>query len=74
MTFGYNSTLIDKRTTDRMKDWADELLRQIGYARVSAEERKRPVIFICHSLVKQSISSGKLKLVLMINIGWSSGS
>ena len=54
MTFGYNSALLDKGCNDRMRDWADELLRQLGYVRVSDEERKRPIIFICHSLVGSS--------------------
>lgn len=51
MTYGYNAALCDKKSNDRIRDWADELLRQIGYLRVSDEERTRPVIFICHSLV-----------------------
>ena len=51
MTFGYNSALMDKGSNDRMRDWADELLRQVGYVRVSVEEQTRPIIFICHSLV-----------------------
>ena len=51
MTFGYNSALFDKRSNDRMRDWADELLRQVGYFRASDEEQTRPIIFICHSLV-----------------------
>ena len=52
MTFGYDSTLINKKNDDRVKDWADELLRQVGYVRMSPEEQKRPIIFICHSLVR----------------------
>ena len=51
MTFGYNSALFDRRSNDRMRDWADELLRQIGYVRTSNEEQTRPIIFIGHSLV-----------------------
>ncbi|KAI9851909.1 MAG: hypothetical protein M1830_006840, partial [Pleopsidium flavum] len=50
MTFGYNSTLVDKKSNDRLRDWADELLRQVGYVRSSAEEQERPIVFICHSM------------------------
>ena len=50
MTFGYNSTLVNKTSNDRINDWADELLRQVGYVRTSVEERTRPIIFVCHSL------------------------
>jgi triacylglycerol esterase/lipase EstA (alpha/beta hydrolase family) len=50
MTFGYNSTLVDRKSNDRLQDWADELLRQVGYVRVSAEEQRRPILFVCHSM------------------------
>ncbi|KAI4131528.1 MAG: hypothetical protein LQ338_001162 [Usnochroma carphineum] len=50
MTYGYDSTLINKKSNDRIKDWADDLLRQIGHIRTGAHERKRPILFICHSL------------------------
>lgn len=52
MTFGYDSTLINRKSSDRIRDWADELLRQVGYVRVTSEEQTRPMIFICHSLVR----------------------
>ena len=51
MIFGYDSTLFNRKSNDRIRDWADELLKQIGYVRVKEEERTRPIIFICHSLV-----------------------
>ena len=51
MTFGYDSTLFNKKSNDRIRDWADELLKQVSYVRNTEEERNRPVIFICHSLV-----------------------
>lgn len=50
MTYGYDSTLINKKSNDRIKDWADELLRQIGHVRTADSEQKRPILFICHSL------------------------
>ena len=51
MTHGYDSALINKKSNDRIRDWADELLRQVGYLRTNTREKKRPIIFICHSLV-----------------------
>ena len=51
MTFGYNSTLIDRKSNDRLQDWADDLLRQIGHARGYQQSHQRPVILVCHSLV-----------------------
>ena len=50
ITFGYNSTLVNKTSNDRIQDWADELLRQVGYVRTTAVEQSRPIIFVCHSL------------------------
>ncbi len=54
MTFGYDSTFINRKSNDRIRDWADELLRQVGYVRTSPEEHARPIIFTCHSLVRSS--------------------
>ena len=51
MTFGYDSSLTNRKSQDRIRDWADELLRQVGYVRTALEEQARPIIFICHSLV-----------------------
>ena len=51
MTFGYNSTLIDRKSNDRLQDWADDLLRQIGHVRGYEQDQQRPVVFVCHSLV-----------------------
>ena len=50
MTFGYKSTLVDRTSNERIQDWADELLRQVGYVRTTAVEQSRPIIFVCHSL------------------------
>jgi hypothetical protein len=38
MTFGYNSTLFDKARTDRLQDWADDLLGNVGDVRETPEE------------------------------------
>lgn len=40
MTFGYHSSPINRKSNDRMRDWADELLRQVGYLRTSPEEHE----------------------------------
>jgi triacylglycerol esterase/lipase EstA (alpha/beta hydrolase family) len=51
MTFGYESTLVDTRKlTDRFEDYADQLIREIIRVRGSNPTRKRPIIFICHSM------------------------
>ena len=51
MTYGYNSTLIDKREMQsRFSDFADNLLILLGDNRSTAEERARPLLFICHSM------------------------
>ena len=54
MTFGYDSSLINRKSDDRIRDWADELLRQVGYVRTTPEEYARPIVFICHSLVRST--------------------
>jgi len=50
MTFGYNSSLFDAKSTDRLSDWANFLLSKLEDIRTSPEESSRPIIFICHSL------------------------
>jgi hypothetical protein len=50
MTFGYNSTLFDKRRIDRLQDWADDLLGNVSSVREAPEEQARPMILVCHSL------------------------
>ena len=70
MTFGYNSTLVNRNSNDRIQDWADELLKQVGYVRTTIEEQSRPMVFVCHSLgglvgrqamVRLSINSKKFE-------------
>ena len=56
MTFGYDSTLVNRKSNNRIKDWADELLHQVGHVRMSPEEQQRPILFICHSLVRDALS------------------
>ncbi|PVH96067.1 hypothetical protein DM02DRAFT_688675 [Periconia macrospinosa] len=51
MTYGYNSSLLDRGSIDmRLSNIADSMLLALGNLRSSAEEQSRPVIFICHSM------------------------
>jgi hypothetical protein len=50
MTFGYDSTLVNSKSNDRIQDWAEEFVRQIGRIRQTESEQRRPCILICHSL------------------------
>ncbi|KAL8989972.1 MAG: hypothetical protein Q9169_008238 [Polycauliona sp. 2 TL-2023] len=38
MTYGYDSTLIKKESNERIKDWADDLLQQIGHGGLVVKE------------------------------------
>lgn len=49
MTFGYNSTLFETHSKDRLQNWADYLLRGLEEVRQGAAAN-RPIIFVCHSL------------------------
>ncbi|KAE9364446.1 hypothetical protein N431DRAFT_563751 [Stipitochalara longipes BDJ] len=50
MTFGYSSQLRDRNNISEIGDWADYLLLLVGGVRRTLNERKRPIIFVCHSL------------------------
>jgi triacylglycerol esterase/lipase EstA (alpha/beta hydrolase family) len=51
ITFGYTSTLVDKRKlSERFEDYADQLIKRIILLRGSTTERRRPIIFVCHSM------------------------
>jgi hypothetical protein len=50
MTFGYNSTLFDRSSTDRLSDWANFLLSKLEDSRTAPEASNRPIILVCHSL------------------------
>ena len=49
-TFGYNSRLFDKSSTDRLHDWADFLLQGVSSLRTATGTTTLPMIFICHSM------------------------
>lgn len=50
LTFGYNSKTYFSRSKSNVQDFASELLAAISTRRQTAIERKRPLVFICHSL------------------------
>lgn len=50
MSFGYNSIVQFSKGTAGISEFAEQLLEALMAWRTSPEEKKRPVIFICHSL------------------------
>jgi hypothetical protein len=50
MSYGYNSAVQLSKSTASIGDFADSLLEELVSWRRSSVEKKRPVIFICHSL------------------------
>lgn len=50
MSFGYNSIVQFSKGTAGISEFAEQLLEALMAWRTSSEEKKRPVIFICHSL------------------------
>lgn len=51
MTFGYNSNLMDGKSINHgLKDFADSLIDGLKFVRATDDEKRRPVLFICHSM------------------------
>ncbi|KAH7187136.1 hypothetical protein DER44DRAFT_173441 [Fusarium oxysporum] len=50
MTFGYDSTVLFGKSTSQIHDYALDLSSQLQMIRSLPQERKRPLVFICHSL------------------------
>ncbi|GAW10773.1 hypothetical protein ANO14919_001080 [Xylariales sp. No.14919] len=50
MTFGYNSSLLLSHSKGRIEEFARQLLDKLWEMRNSLETRKRPLIFVAHSL------------------------
>lgn len=50
MTFGYNSMLFMGHSASNITDFATDLLERILLRRRSSAEKKRDIVFICHSL------------------------
>jgi len=50
MTFGYDSALLFSQSEMKLVDFAQDLLTRLHHAREDPVERKRPLVFICHSL------------------------
>jgi predicted alpha/beta-fold hydrolase len=50
MSYGYNSSVFGTTAEADINSFAEQLLNQLQGRRSSIEEKKRPIIFICHSL------------------------
>ena len=50
MTFGYNSDVVFSRSSTDLTVVAKKLLKKLRGVRQSDEEKKRPIVFISHSL------------------------
>jgi hypothetical protein len=50
MTFGYNSAVVFNASRSGISDFAVDLGARLDHIRRRPEEKKRPLIFICHSL------------------------
>ncbi|KAM5359546.1 hypothetical protein ACJZ2D_014402 [Fusarium nematophilum] len=50
MTFGYDSDLTDKKSLMSLEHWAVTLLHDLDQVRTAEQEKKRPLILVCHSL------------------------
>ncbi|KAL7960849.1 hypothetical protein V8C34DRAFT_312462 [Trichoderma compactum] len=49
-SFGYNSATYFSRSNSDVQDYASELLAEVKAHRRSDAEKRRPIVFICHSL------------------------
>ena len=65
MTYGYDSTVVFGSSRMSIDDFSLDLLSRLSLVRQESAEKKRPVIFICHSLgglvFKQALISAKLQ-------------
>lgn len=50
MSYGYNSAVAFSKSVAGIEEFAEDLLNRLDNERATAEERARPIIFICHSL------------------------
>ena len=68
MSFGYNSAVALSRSIGDIKTFAEQLLIKVLQERRTEQQKKRPVIFICHSLggsvLKKVFESGTCVLCL----------
>lgn len=58
MSFGYNSIVQFSKGTAGISEFAEQLLEALMAWRTSPEEKKRPIIFICHSLRGNRLQAG----------------
>jgi hypothetical protein len=50
MSFGYNSEVALSKSIGDIDTFADQLLNRVLLERPSEQQRRRPIIFVCHSL------------------------
>ncbi|OBT89651.1 hypothetical protein VE02_01795 [Pseudogymnoascus sp. 03VT05] len=50
LSFGYDSSIAFSSSTPDLRDLATKLLNTLGRKRDTSQEKKRPILFICHSL------------------------
>jgi hypothetical protein len=50
MSFGYNSAVARSRSIGDISTFAEQLVQLVRLERHSDRQRRRPIIFVCHSL------------------------
>jgi hypothetical protein len=50
MTYGYDSVVAFSKSSAEVDDFARDLLQRVNGVRKTAQEKSRPLLFLCHSL------------------------
>ncbi|KAH6977393.1 hypothetical protein BKA56DRAFT_588222 [Ilyonectria sp. MPI-CAGE-AT-0026] len=62
MTFGYDADLADQRSLMTLENWAENLLQMLMEVRTSKKQRRRPLLFVCHSFGGLVVRKAMIKL------------